>query len=130
MLEAKDILSMVVGAVIMALGILPLLSALGVGPGWFNLHEFLPITIISWILAVGALYLVFDSMIEITNSNGIGWLSIIIAFVVLALGVLTILGGFGIGPGLFGLELPVMVYNVIFIIEGLFLLIAGFAMEM
>jgi len=130
MLEAKDIMSMVIGAVITAVGILPLLHAIGIGPDFFNLHEVLPITIISWILAVGALYLVYDSVIEITNSNAIGWASIIVAFVVLAFGVLTILGGFGIGPGLFGLELPTIIYDIIFIVEGLFLMIAGFAMEM
>lgn len=130
MLEAKDIISMVIGAVIAAVGILPLLHAIGAGPEFFNLHEFLPIAIISWILAVGALYLVYAAVIEITNSNAIGWASILIAFILLALGVLTILGSFGIGPGLFGLELPTIVYDIIFIIEGLFLFIAGFAMEM
>ncbi|MFQ5474576.1 MAG: hypothetical protein ACE5DM_01940 [Candidatus Nanoarchaeia archaeon] len=130
MMEAKDLASMGIGLIIVALGVLPLLNSFGVGPDFFNLHETLSVSIITWILAVAALYLVFNSVIEITNSNAIGWVSIIVAFVVLAFGVLTILGNFGIGPGLFGLELPTLVYDVLFIAEGLFLLIAGFAMEL
>ena len=130
MLEAKDIISMVVGLIITALGVLPLLNKLGMGPSFFDLHQFLPLAVVSWILAVAALYLVYDSVIEITNSNAVGWASIVVAFLVLAFGVLQILEGFGIGPGLFGLELPTLVYDIVFIIEGLFLFIAGFAMEM
>ncbi|MFC1741822.1 hypothetical protein ACFL3V_04775 [Nanoarchaeota archaeon] len=134
MMEAKDIISFIVGALIFALGLLPLLSKFNIGPKWFNVWSFLPITIVSWVIAVGALYLVIDSVIEITNSASIGFISIIIAFVCLAIGVLPILASFGIGPSFFSLSFlgPVskFIYDVVFIIEGLFLMIAMVAMEM
>ena len=134
MMEAKDIVSFIVGALIFLLGLFPLLAGFGIGPSWFNIWQFLPVTIVSWIVAVGALYLVIDSMIEITNSSAIGFLSIIIAFICLILGVLPILHGFGIGPDFFALTFlgPVTkyLYNVVFMIEGIFLMIAMVAMEM
>ena len=49
---------------------------------------------------------------------------------IMVVGVLPALQSFGIGPGLFGLELPILVYHIIFVIEGLFLMIAMFAMEL
>ncbi|MBI5397838.1 hypothetical protein HZB03_00075 [Candidatus Woesearchaeota archaeon] len=133
MMEAKDFASGFVGLVIFALGLLPLLNRLGVGPEWMAI-KFLPLTIVSWIVAVAALYLVINSIIELTNSNAIGWISVIVAFVALAIGLLPILGGFGIGPDFFNLEFlkgfGQILYNVIFIAEGLFLMVAMFAMEM
>ena len=130
MMETKDIMSMFVGLIIAALGVLPLLNNFKIGPSWFDFSSFLSATIVTWVLAVAALYLVFNSIIEITNSNSIGWMSILVAFVVLAVGVLQILKGFSIGPGLFGITIPAIVYNIMFIAEGVFLMIAGFAMEM
>ena len=132
MMETKDYISGFVGILIMALGLLPLLAKIGVGPSWFAL-QFLPISILSWIIAVAALYLVMNSVSEITNSNSLGYISILVAFVVLAIGVLPILASFGIGPAFFALgTLPFMpiVYNVVFIIEGLFLFLAMFAMAL
>lgn len=134
MMEAKDILSFIAGLLLFALGLLPLLSKFGIGPKWFNVWSFLPITIVSWIIAVGALYLVIDSVIEITNSASIGYISILIAFACLLVGVLPILAGFGIGPTFFKLAFlggaSTMIFNIILMLEGLFLMIAMVAMEM
>ncbi|MBW2997608.1 hypothetical protein KY349_04675 [Candidatus Woesearchaeota archaeon] len=134
MMEAKDILSFIAGALLFILGLFPLLSSFGIGPEWFNVWSFLPVTVISWVVAVGALYLVIDSVIEITNSSAIGFISIIIAFVCLMIGVLPILHGFGIGPDFFALGFlggfTDYLYNIIFMLEGLFLMIAMIAMEM
>lgn len=133
MIEAKDILSAVVGLLLFALGLLPLLNSFGIGPDWMAL-KFLPVTILSWIVAVGALYLVIDSVIEITNSSAVGFISITIAFVCLVVGVLPILSGFGIGPAFFNMgflgAVGKYLYHVIFMVEGLFLMIAMIAMEM
>ena len=134
MMEAKDIISFIVGALLFVLGLFPLLSKFGVGPAWFNVWGFLPATIISWVIAVGALYLVIDSVIEITNSSAIGFVSIIVAFVCLLVGVLPLLASFGIGPSFFSLSfmggVSGYLYNVVFMAEGLFLMIAMVAMEM
>ena len=134
MMEAKDILSFIAGALLFILGLFPLLSSFGIGPDWFNVWSYLPVTVISWVVAVGALYLVIDSVIEITNSSAMGFVSIIIAFVCLLIGVLPILHGFGIGPDFFALTFlggfTDYLYNIVFIVEGLFLMIAMIAMEM
>lgn len=133
MMEAKDFMSGFVGLVIFLLGLFPLLNRFGVGPDWFAL-KFLPLTVISWVVAVAALYLVINSVIELTNSNAIGWMSVIVAVLALTIGVLPILAGFGVGPDFFKLEflkgLGAVLYNIVFIAEGLFLMVAMFAMEM
>ena len=128
MMDTNDILSFFVGALIFCLGLFPILKMVGVGPSFFALN-FLSVEIIAWILAVASLYLVFDSIQELTNSSDMGWISIIVAFVILALGLMQLLGSFNIGPGLFGFTLPMIVYYIIFLIEGAFLFIAGFAMD-
>ncbi|MBW2972597.1 hypothetical protein KY359_06175 [Candidatus Woesearchaeota archaeon] len=134
MMEAKDIISFIVGLLLFALGLLPMLSKFGLGPDWFNVWQFLPVTVVSWIIAVGALYLVVDSIIEITNSSAIGFVSIIVAFICLLIGVLPLLASFGIGPSFFALGFlgPVTSYlfDIVFIAEGIFLMIAMVAMEM
>lgn len=130
MLSAKDWVSFLVGAVIAAFGLLPILNRINVGPSWFAL-EFLPIAVFSYIVAGAGFYLMIESVIEITNSNAVGWVSFIIAAVVLVIGILPALARFGIGPGWFSFPwLSPFVYQIIFIVEGLFLMIAMFAMEM
>lgn len=120
MMEPKDWISGLVGALIFCLGLLPLLNARGIGPGWFGLN--LPIKLLSWVVVIGGFYLVINSFIEITNSNIVGWLSFFIAAIITVLGVLQVLGKITWISG--------MVFNIIFIIIGLFLMIATFAMEM
>ena len=130
MLTAKDWVSFLVGSIITALGLLPILNRLNVGPSWFAL-EFLPITLFSYIVAGAGFYLMVESIIEITNSNAVGWISFLVACVVLVIGTLPMLARFGIGPGWFAFTwLSSLVYHIIFVIEGLFLMIAMFAMEM
>ena len=59
MMEPKDWISGLVGAVIFCLGLLPLLNNLSIGPGWFGFN--LPIKILSWMVAIGGFYLVINS---------------------------------------------------------------------
>jgi len=130
MMEGKDWLSFFVGAVIAAMGVLPLFNNFGVGPSWFAM-EFLPLSIFAYIAAGAGFYLMVNSVIEITNSNAIGWFSFLIAILFLAVGVLQTLSNFGIGPSWFELSfISPIIYRVIFSIEGFFLMIAAFAMEM
>jgi len=120
MMEAKDWISGLVGALILALGLLPLLNARGIGPSWFGLS--LPVKLLSYVVVIGGFYLIINSFIEITNSNTVGWISFAVAAVVTGLGVLQVLGKISWISG--------MVFNIIFIIIGLFLIIATFAMEL
>ena len=120
MMEVKDWISGLVGLVIFALGLLPLLNSMGVGPGWFAFN--LPVKLLSWVVVIGGFYLIINSFIEITNSNVVGWLSFFIAAVVTILGVLQVLGKIAWISGI--------VFNIVFIVVGFFLVVATFAMEM
>lgn len=131
MMEAKDRLSFIIGLILAAAGILPLLhNFIKTVPSWFAL-EFLPVSIFAYVAAAAGFYLMVNSVIEITNSNAIGWFSFLIAMLFLAVGLLKTLYGFDIGPGWFemGFITPI-IYYIIFTVEGLFLMIACFAMEM
>jgi hypothetical protein len=134
MMEAKDWLSFFVGLIVASMGALPLLNKfLGIGPAFFSL-EFLPATIFIYAIAGIGFYLIINSFIEITNSNPIGWFSFLIAGLIVVTGVLKALGELGVVSGFLALPFlnaisPVF-YQIIFVIEGLFLMLACFAMEM
>ena len=124
MMQARDWISGAVGLVILLLGLLPIIGKL-------TFLNDLPATLIIWIVAIGGLYLAVNSVIEITNSNVVGWWSFGIAVFILIVGLLPLLHSFGIGPSWFEFGwISRTVYNIIFIIEGLFLIIATFAMEL
>jgi hypothetical protein len=134
MMEAKDWLSFFVGIIVASMGALPLLHKyMGVGPAFFEL-SFLPATIFAYVIAGIGFYLIINSFIEITNSNPIGWFSFLLAGLIVATGVLKALGQIGIVTGFLALPfldaLSPIFYQVVFLIEGLFLMIACFAMEM
>ena len=115
MIEAKDWISLLIGMILTAAGALPLLSKFGIGPSWFAL-SWPPLQFAAYVVAVAGFYLMIESVIEITNSNAIGWISFLIAVVLMAAGVLQVLNKFGIGPGWF--ELPFikdMIYHIIFL---------------
>ena len=120
MMEPKDWVSGLVGAVIFCLGLFPLLNARGIGPVWFGFS--LPVKILGWVVVIGGFYLIINSFIEITNSNVVGWMSFFVAAVISVLGVLQMLGKIAWISGI--------VFNIIFIVVGFFLMIATFAMEM
>lgn len=134
MMEGKDWLSFLVGAIVASMGALPLLHKyMGVGPAFFEL-KFLPAAIFAYIMAGIGFYLIINSFIEITNSNPIGWFSFLLAGLIIVTGVLYILGSNNIVTGIFALKFlntiePVF-YHAIFVVEGFFLMIAAFAMEM
>ena len=124
MMQMRDWISGLIGVAIFLLGLLPLI-------GKFEFLNNLPISLLTWIVAGAGLYLMLNSVIEITNSNIVGTWSFIIAAIVLLIGLLPLLHSFGIGPAWFEFKwLSRTIYNVIFVIEGFFLMIATFAMEL
>ena len=124
MMQMRDWISGFVGAGILLLGLLPML-------GYLTFLNDLSATLLTWIVAIAGLYLAVNSIIEITNSNIVGWWSFGIAIAVLIVGLFPILHGFGIGLSWFDFSwLNRTAYNIIFIIEGAFLMIATFAMEL
>ena len=124
MMQLRDWVSGAVGAIILLLGLLPLL-------GKFEFLNNLPGTVVIWIVSLAGFYLIINSIIEITNSNVVGWVSFGIAFAALVIGFFPALHSLGVGPGWFEFAwIGRAAYNVIFIIEGAFLMIATFAMEL
>ena len=124
MRQMRDWISGLVGAVIFLRGLMPMLGKIT------SLNN-LPVSLLTWIVAVAGLYLMVNSVIEITNSNIIGWWSFGISAAVLIIGLFPILHGFGIGPSWFEFKwLSRNVYSILFILEGIFLMIATFAMEL
>ncbi|NQV08981.1 hypothetical protein HQ529_03970, partial [Candidatus Woesearchaeota archaeon] len=116
MMDMKDWVSFFVGLALAAAGALPLLNKMGVGASWFEL-PWMPVSIFAYIVAIAGFYLMVNSVIEITNSNSIGWLSFLIAVVVMAVGALQVLSMFGIRAEWFSLSfISHTIYYVIFLI--------------
>lgn len=130
MMQAKDWLSGLVGLIIGAFGLLPFLNSIGKGPEWFAL-SWLPVEIFAYIVAAGGFYLLINSFIEITMSNIIGWISFLVAGLITLTGVLKVLGQREVITGFFAIGwMSPLFYYFIFMILGLFLIIATFAMEL
>ncbi|MDP3766038.1 MAG: hypothetical protein Q8R04_06000 [Nanoarchaeota archaeon] len=124
MMQMRDWISGFVGVIIFLLGLMPML-------GKFEFLNNLPVSLLTWVVAGAGLYLAMNSIIEITNSNIVGWWSFGVAIAVLVIGLLPLLHSFGIGPAWFQFNwLNRTAYNIIFIIEGFFLMVATFAMEL
>lgn len=125
MMQARDwIVGAVPGVIIGAMG---LLSLIGILP--FEL----PRTVLLWIAAIGGLLLLYVSLIEITNSNVMGTVSIIIAGIALAVSVLPLFNSFGwswFGSWASFSWLGDIIYKFVLIVEGVFLAVATFAMEL
>ena len=126
----KDFVSLFAGLFLFLAGLLPLLSKLKIGPEWFSLPSN-GIAIFSYVVAIGGAYLFVNSLIEVANSNAIGWTSFGVAVVFFIIGLLQVLSKLGIGPGWFGMPwIGETAYYIIFMIEGIFLMIAMWAMEL
>ena len=124
MMQMRDWISGAVGLVVFLLGLLPII-------GKFEFLNSLPASLVTWIVAGAGLYLAVNSIVEITNSNIVGWWSFGVAVTVLVIGLFPLLNTFGVGPEWFAFKwLGRTIYNIIFIIEGFFLMIATFAMEL
>jgi hypothetical protein len=125
--EPKGKISILIGIPVLALGLIPLLNHWGaIG---FNLPAFivnLIPTIAIWALPALALFLFIDSIDE---DDTIKHVTIVLAIAFFALGVIEILHTFGvIGFGVPFLGNPV-VAKILLSLEGLFLIIATFAMN-
>ena len=129
MMEPSDWIAGLVGAVVFCLGLFPLLGAMGKGPAWFAFQ--LPVALLAWVVMIGGFYLVINSLVEITNSNPIGWISGLVALLVTITGILNVLGRAGKVTGFLAMGwIPSALYNIIFIILGFFLMIATFARKL
>jgi hypothetical protein len=123
--EPKGRISILVGILVTALGLVPLLNAWGViGFNWPEVVLNLIPGVAIWALPALALFLFADAVDE---DDTIRTMTIILGLVFLAFGAIQILNKFGVIG--FGLNLSDVVYQVAFVVEGLFLTIATFAMD-
>ena len=129
MMQTRDWVSGIVGLLIFLLGLFPFLHSFGRGPGWWGFS--LPVALLGWVVAIGGFYLVVNSFIEITNSNIVGWASLIVAAVISLLGVFHVLGSIGKLSGFLAVQwIPGVMFDITFMVLGLFLMIATVAMEL
>lgn len=117
--DPKNWSALLIGILLMALGLIPLLNGWGIIG--FTLPAFLT-TIVPkialYLIAGAGVYLLIDSFMEDDTTRII---SILVALAVVAIGIL----------GILGFKIPFLgetLYNILFVIEGLFLFIAAFAM--
>lgn len=124
--EPNGWFSLLIGFMLTILGVVPLLNSAGIIG--FNLPGFilsLPGSLISLFLIAGAgVYLLIDSFFEDGFFFG---LSLITSFIMIVMGAIPILHNFGI----IGFTIPygIVIYNILFTIEGFLLIVAAFAMN-
>ena len=129
MMQTRDWVSGLVGLVLFILGLFPFLGTFGKGPGWWTFS--LPVALMGWVAAIAGFYLIYNSFVEITNSNIVGWMSLCVAGVITVLGVFHVLGSVGKFSGFLAVQwIPDIMFNIIFMVLGLFLMIATVAMEL
>ena len=122
MMQMRDWVIGIIGVIIGALGILSLIGLLP-----FELSK----SALVWVSAIAGLILLYAAIIEITNSNVMGTVSIILAGIALVVSLLPALNSLGIlGSWAEFSWIGETVYRIILAIEGVFLAISTFAMEL
>jgi len=119
--------SLIAGLILCTLGSIPLLSQYGVinSPLPESLTGLLT-NIALYIISAGGVYLLIDAFLE--WGEKIAWVTLVLSFVVLAIGIVPLLNqfkiiSFNLGP------LSMTAYYIVFVLEGIFLVIAAFAMQ-
>jgi hypothetical protein len=122
MMQMRDWVIGIIGVIFGAIG---LLSLIGILP--FELSK----NALVWAAAIAGIILLYAAIVEITNSNIMGTVSIIAAGIVLVASLLPALNSIGwLGSWAEFGWMGEAVYKVILIVEGVFLAIATFAMEL
>jgi hypothetical protein len=123
--EPKGYLSAIAGLILIALGIIPLLNHFGV-IGWNFPAGIIGVlfSIMFYIAAAAGLWLIIDGFME---DDTIRMVTVLLGIVIMIAALIPLLNSFKVIP--FGLPFltPTIVQGV-FVVEGLFLLIAAFAM--
>lgn len=121
MMSGRKWISLIIGLLLTALGVLPLLKSLNVIP--FGLPA-IP-GLVLWILfVIGGIWLMVDAASEGTLQAAIMWPSLIVGIIILGLGVIPLLTQVGV----ISLQLSFMtqmVSNIVTTIAGLLLISGG-----
>ncbi len=122
MMQMRDWVIGLIGIIIGALG---LLSLIGILP--FELSK----NALIWVSAIAGLILLYAAIVEITNSNIMGTVSIIAAGIILIISLLPALNSIGfLGDWASFSWIGEIIYKIILVVEGVFLAISTFAMEL
>ncbi len=115
--------SFVIGLVIALFGLFSLIGK----ESWLGPAGGLTGSILAYVLAFGGLYMVFDSFFEYSFHSGIFITTFIAGIVVFGLGIINVLHSFDAVA--FSVPIPAFLYDLLFVVEGLFLVIATFVMD-
>lgn len=115
--------SFFVGLVILCFGLFHLIGK----KAWLGPVGGLTGTILAYILAIGGLYVIIDAFFEFSFHSGIGIATLIIGLLFFGLGIINVLASFGVIT--FSVPIATMIYNILFVVEGVFLMIACFVMD-
>jgi hypothetical protein len=125
--NGKSLVSFILGLIIIALGGIPLLNQWNIIG--FGLPDFLTgivSSVILWIIAGSGLYLLIESFMQGLDS-GMGKTALIAGIIVLALGLVPLLNELGV----ISFAVPFlswMLFQIIFVIEGILMIIGAFNM--
>lgn len=117
-------MSFAVGIVIFLLGLLPLIGQASLIPFYGSAS----ITVLAFIVAFGGLYIIIDSFFEMMFHTMTGIVTMVVGFIVAAIGTVVVLSDLGV----LAFNIPFLhaiIFYVLFILEGLFLMIATFVMD-
>ena len=126
--QPKGWISLILGLILMVIGVIPLLATLKViaSNPIAIVTNVLGLNILQYIVAIAGIVLIVDAFMEM---DAIRAISLIVGIIIVALGTVPVLSSFGVIPAVGFLSfLTATVYHAIFVIEGLFLVIAAFAM--
>lgn len=121
----RDTISFVVGIIVTAFGLIPLLSASGVIGFTIPFVDTIGVQVLIWLVAIFGAYVVVDGFIE-PPAHRLHWILIIAGLILLAFGLIPILYTFGV----IGFTIPfvgesLLAYQVLLTIEGIALIIGG-----
>jgi hypothetical protein len=118
--------SFFVGVLIFLFGLFPLI---GKDEWLFFLGGNVYGNIAMYLVAFGGLYIIIDSFFEFTFHSGIGIATLLVGLLVFAIGLITILHNFGMIAFSIPFVDQMIVWNILFILEGLFLMLGCFVMD-
>ncbi len=122
MMQMRD---WIIGAIGILIGAFGLLSLIGI------MFSDVSKTALVWIAALAGFVLLYAAIIEITNSNVLGTVSLIVAGIALVISLLPALNSLGwLGSWAAFSWIGETIYKLVLIVEGIFLAIATFAMEL
>lgn len=115
---ARKNIGLVLGIIIFITGLVGTLSGINI----LKFQVPLTVNILAWILAVGGIYLIIESITEFGARRGA---ALLVAFIVLVIALIPILNQLGIiAFSIPGINL--LIYHILLIVEGIFLIINAF----